>query len=67
MYSVLIQPDGTIDKVNNSKVWKLKIPLRIKVFGWYLQKGGILTKDNLAKRNKHGSKKCALCVIMMRQ
>jgi hypothetical protein len=50
MYSALIQPNISIDKVNNDKLWKLKLPLRIKVFGWYLRKGVILTKDNLAKR-----------------
>jgi hypothetical protein len=42
----------------NNKLCKLEIPLRIKVFGWYLLKGVILIKDNLAKRNWHGSKKC---------
>ena len=31
-------------------IWKLKIPLRIKVFMWYLLKGVTLTKDNLARR-----------------
>jgi hypothetical protein len=37
------------------------IPLRTKVFGWYLYKGVILTKDNLTKQNCHGSKKCVIC------
>jgi hypothetical protein len=50
-----------IDKVSNDKLWKLKITLRIKVFGWYLRKGVVLTKDNLAKRNWHRSKKYAFC------
>jgi hypothetical protein len=45
----------------NNKLWKLKIPLRIKVFGWYLRKGVILTKNNLAKRNWHGSRKYVFC------
>jgi hypothetical protein len=61
MYNALIQPDIPIDKVNNDKLWKLKLPLRIKVFGWYLRKGVIVTKDNLAKRNWHGSKECVFC------
>jgi hypothetical protein len=61
MYNALIQPDVPIDKITHNKLWKLKIPLRIKVFGWYLRKGVILTKDNLAKRNWHGSKKCVFC------
>lgn len=40
---------------------KLKIPLKIKVFLWYLQKGVTLTKDNLAKRNWQGSVRCCFC------
>ena len=34
----------------NILVWKLKLPLKIKVFMWYLYKGVILIKDNLARR-----------------
>jgi hypothetical protein len=34
----------------NNLIWKLKLPLKIKVFLWYLYKGVILTKDNLARR-----------------
>ena len=44
-----------------SVVWKLKIPLKIKIFLWYLQKGVILTKDNLLKRNWKGGSKCCFC------
>jgi hypothetical protein len=40
--------------------------MKIKVFGWYLRKGVILIKDNLAKRNWHGSKECVF-IIKMRQ
>jgi hypothetical protein len=35
----------------NTFIWKLKLPLKIKVFIWYLYKGVVLTKDNLARRN----------------
>ena len=35
----------------NKRIWKLKAPLKIKIFLWYLRRGFILTKDNLAKRN----------------
>ena len=31
-------------------IWKLYVPLKIKIFMWFLYKNGILTKDNLAKR-----------------
>jgi hypothetical protein len=58
MYNALILPDVPIDKISNNKLWKLKITLWIKVFGWYLHKGVVLTKGNLARRNWHGSKKC---------
>jgi hypothetical protein len=33
------------------KLWKIKIPLKIKIFLWFLQRGVILTKDNLARKN----------------
>ena len=39
----------------------MKIPLKIKVFTWYLRRGVILTKDNLVKRNWNGSMKCIFC------
>jgi hypothetical protein len=42
-------------------IWKLKLPLKIKVFMWYLYKGVILTKDNLARRQWQGDKKCCFC------
>jgi hypothetical protein len=33
MYNALIHPNLPIDKINNNKLWKLKILLQIKVFG----------------------------------
>jgi len=42
-------------------IWKLKIPLKIKIFLWYLQRGIILTKDNLARKNWTGSQKYCGC------
>jgi hypothetical protein len=32
-------------------LWKIKIPLKIKIFMWFLSKKVLLTRDNLAKRN----------------
>ena len=59
MYSTYIQEGVPSYK---SPLWKLKIPLKIKIFLWYLKKRGVtLTKDNLAKRNWQGSIKCSLC------
>ena len=48
MYEFLIN-QGT--PFQNKFIWKLKILLKIKIFIWSLQQGGILTKDNLAKKN----------------
>jgi hypothetical protein len=59
MYADLTQPDMPVD--NNKKIWKMKIPLKIKIFAWYLRRGVILTKDNLARRNWTGSKTCVFC------
>jgi len=48
MYSALLEVRVLLI---NKPVWKLKIPLKVKVFIWLLHRGVILTKDNLAKRN----------------
>ena len=45
----------------NTLIWKLKLPLKIKVFMWYLYKGVVLTKDNLVRRQWQGDKKCCFC------
>jgi hypothetical protein len=44
MYRVLIN-NGII--LNNKFIWKLKLPLKVKIFVWYLLKGVVLTKDIL--------------------
>ena len=55
MYSVLIN-NGNVQF--DKHFWKLKVPLNIKIFMWYLKRGAILTKDNLARRNWNGNKQC---------
>ena len=42
--------------------WFIKIPLKVKIFLWYLKRGIVLTKDNLLKRNWRGSSKCCFCI-----
>lgn len=42
-------------------IWKLIVPLKIKILFWYACRGVILTKDNLVKRNWNGSTKCCYC------
>jgi len=43
------------------KIWKIKIPLKIKNFLWFLQRGVVLTKDNLARKNWKESQKYIYC------
>jgi hypothetical protein len=45
----------------NKRLWNQKAPLKSKIFLWYLRRGVILTMDNLAKWNWHGSVKCCFC------
>ena len=59
MYRALLQPEVSVE--NNKKIWRLKIPLKTKIFAWYLRRGVILTKDNLIRRNWHGSSQCIFC------
>ena len=41
-----------VSSIPTSKnVWDVKVPLKIKVFMWFVHKQVILTKDNLLKRN----------------
>jgi hypothetical protein len=42
-------------------LWKIKIPLKIKIFMWFLSNKVLLTKDNLAKRSWMGCTKCCFC------
>jgi hypothetical protein len=42
-------------------LWKLKIPLKIKIFMWFLNNKVLLTKDNLVKRKWKGCSKCVFC------
>ena len=45
----------------NKSISKLKIPLKIKVFIWFLLKGVILTKDDLLRRRWKGDDRCCFC------
>ena len=59
MYKALIHSQIPVNK--NKHIWKMKIPLKIKIFAWYLRRGVVLTKDNLVRRNWQGSTKCCFC------
>jgi hypothetical protein len=36
------------------KIWKAKIPAKIKAFMWLIEQYAILTKDNMVKRKWQG-------------
>jgi len=58
MYSASLANNITI---TSNDIWKLKLPLKIKIFPWFLHKGVTLTKDNVVKRNWHGNVNCCFC------
>jgi hypothetical protein len=56
-----------LDMLNDNTVflrkylWKMKVPLKIRIFMWFVYRKEILTKDNLKKRNWQGSSRCCFC------
>lgn len=44
-----------------TRLWKAKIPYKIKIFLWLLEKGATLTKDNMVKRNWNGDPTYRFC------
>ena len=45
----------------NKKLWKAKLPLKIKVFMWLVKLNAILTRDNLSRKGWQGDKMCSFC------
>jgi hypothetical protein len=60
MYNHLFSLEG-----NNptKKLWKAKVPMKIKIFMWLIDANAILTKDNLSRKNWEGDKRCFFCNI----
>ncbi len=44
------------------KLWKIRIPLKVKIFVWLVLRGKVRTKDNLLKRGWTGDSSCVLCL-----
>jgi hypothetical protein len=44
-------------------LWKIKVPIKIRIFMWFLYNKVILTKDNLVKRHWTGCAKCVFVVL----
>jgi hypothetical protein len=58
MYNDIVLREGT---PVNGWAWKAKIPLKIKIFLWYLRHGVVLTKDNLVKKHWKGCTDGCFC------
>jgi len=44
-----------------SRIWKAKLPYKIKIFLWLIEQGAILTKDNMVRRRWPGNPSCCFC------
>lgn len=44
-----------------TRIWKSKIPYKIKIFLWLLERRATLTKDNMLKRKWTGDPTCRFC------
>jgi hypothetical protein len=64
MYHAMLDSDIV---PHNIYLWKIKLPLKIKVFLWLLYRKVILIKDNLVKKNWHGNKACCFFVMSLKQ
>ena len=51
--------DGEINSFNH--IWRSKLPYKIKIFTWLLEKGAILTKDNMLRRKWIGDPSSKFC------
>jgi hypothetical protein len=49
--------------LSHKRIWKTKIPVKIKTFMWLVEQGAILTKENMLKRNWHGDPSCYFCSL----
>jgi hypothetical protein len=59
MYLDLLDDDT---KYLKKYIWKMKVPLKIKVFMWFLHRKVILTKDDLIKNNGMEMKNVAFVI-----
>ncbi len=59
MYNFLM--DGGVQNRHLKRFWKIKSPLKVKIFVWTILHRKVLTADNLAKRGWQGVESCVLC------
>lgn len=58
VYNGLTKSDSSL---LHKRIWKGKIPAKIKIFLWLMTNDAILTEDNLRKRKWIGDYSCAFC------
>jgi hypothetical protein len=58
MYDQLIVNDSG---KSHTRIWKTKIPYKIKIFLWLIENEAILIKDNMIKRKWVGDPSCQFC------
>jgi hypothetical protein len=49
------------NELYHKRIWKGKIPAKIKIFLWLMSCNALLTKDNLMRRNWQGDSSCMFC------
>ena len=47
--------------IYQKKLWKSKVPSKIKIFLWLVMNSAILTKDNMIRRKWKGDPACYFC------
>jgi hypothetical protein len=50
MYAFLVNSGVRVSQ----EIWRAKLPMKIKVFMWYLKKGVIFNKGQLSKKKLEG-------------
>jgi len=59
--SVYVALTSSSAGIYHKRIWKGKIPEKIKIFLWLMANDAILTKDNLSKTNWQGDPSCVFC------
>jgi hypothetical protein len=59
--SMYVMLENGIIGPNDKKLWKSKLPLKIKVFMWQVYQYAILTRENMRKKDWLRNPKCSFC------
>lgn len=59
VYKILVEGGKLISP--NYRVWTAKVPPSVRIFGYFLLKGKLLTRDVLSRRGVHCQSNCVMC------